>query len=251
MAGISASKPMTEILRGRTALVTGGGSGIGAAIALALARSGADVWLVGRRLEKLHAIAEQVRRLGVRATCHSVDLADADAVADLGQRFRADQAHLDILVHSAARFARATIEQAAIEDLDAIYRTNVRAPFALTRALLDMLKASQGQVVFVNSSSGHTAKATTAQYDASKHALKALADSLRAEVNEHGIRVASFYLGRTASEMQARVHALEGKPYRPEVLLQAEDVAAVVVQALTLPRTAEVTDVHIRPMLKG
>ncbi len=242
---------MTQSLQGRVALVTGGGSGVGAAIATALARAGADVCLAGRRLGKLEAIAGTVRALGVRASCLQADLADAGSVADLGRRVLADQSRLDVLVHNAARFSRGAIAEVSIEEFDAIYRTNVRAPFVLTRALLGMLKANQGQVVLVNSSSGHTAKPTTAHYDASKHALKAMADSLRAEVNGDGVRVLSVYLGRTASEMQAEVHAMEGKPYRPELLLQPTDVAAVVINALTLPRTAEVTDIHIRPMLKS
>jgi NADP-dependent 3-hydroxy acid dehydrogenase YdfG len=83
-----------------------------------------------------------------------------------------------------------------------------------------------------------------------KHALRAIADSLRGEVNPDGVRVLSVYLGRTASEMQERIHQMEGRPYRPELLLQPQDVASVILNALSLPRTAEVTDIHIRPMLK-
>ena len=88
-------------------------------------------------------------------------------------------------------------------------------------------------------------------YAASKYALKALADALRAEVNALGLRVLSVYPGRTASRMQAEVHAAEGRPYRPETLMQPEDVAASILAALALPRTAELTDLHIRPALKA
>jgi NADP-dependent 3-hydroxy acid dehydrogenase YdfG len=80
--------------------------------------------------------------------------------------------------------------------------------------------------------------------------LTAIANSLRAEVNAHGVRVLSIYLGRTASEMQQRIHEAEGKLYRPELLLQPEDIASVILNALSLPSTAEVTDIHIRPMRK-
>ena len=97
---------------------------------------------------------------------------------------------------------------------------------------------------------GSEAACYLAQYDLTKHALKAIADSLRGEVNPDGVRVLSVYLGRTASEMQERIHQAEGRPYRPELLLQPQDVASVIVNALSLPRTAEVTDIHIRPMLK-
>ncbi len=81
-----------------------------------------------------------------------------------------------------------------------------------------MLKARHGQVVFINSSSGIAAKPMTAQYGSTKHALKAIADSFRAEINPHGVRVLSVYLGRTANEMQERIHQMEGKTYRPELL---------------------------------
>jgi NADP-dependent 3-hydroxy acid dehydrogenase YdfG len=105
--------------------------------------------------------------------------------------------------------------------------------------------------VFINSSAGLGAKAGVGQYAASKHALKAIADSLRAEVNALGLRVLSVFPGRTASPMQAAVHALEGKAYHPESLLQPQDVAAVVLNALSLPRSAEVTDISIRPLVKS
>ena len=87
-------------------------------------------------------------------------------------------------------------------------------------------------------------------YAATKYAFKALADSLREEVNAEGVRGLSVYLGRTASPMQAMIHAIEGKPYHPEYLLQPSDVAAVVLNALCLPCTAEMTDISIRPMRK-
>ena len=113
-----------------------------------------------------------------------------------------------------------------------------------------MLKSRRGQIVFINSSLGLASKAEAGQYAAAKHALKALADSLRDEVNADAVRVLSVFPGRTATPMQAALYAKEGKAYHPEVLLQPEDVAAVVINALTLPRTAEVTEIRIRPLKK-
>jgi NADP-dependent 3-hydroxy acid dehydrogenase YdfG len=83
-----------------------------------------------------------------------------------------------------------------------------------------------------------------------KHALKALADGLRHEVNAEGVRVLSVYMGRTATPMQREVHVSEGVDYRPLELLQPDDVAEAILSALTLPRTAEVTDIYVRPMRK-
>ena len=88
------------------------------------------------------------------------------------------------------------------------------------------------------------------QYAATKHALKAVADSLREEVNADGVRVISVYPGQTASPMQKALYEIEKKAYFPGKLMQPEDVAAVVVNALSLRRTAEVTDICVRPMKK-
>jgi short-subunit dehydrogenase len=238
------------MFEGRTAVVTGGGSGIGAALALALAKEGAGLHLIGRRLEPLEAVASEAREIGVPAKCHCADLSIASGQIDLIRRLEQDLPQLDFLIQSAAAHSMGPIEEGNLAELDALYHTNVRAPYVLAQSLLPKLKDRQGQIVFINSSSGVAAKPMFAQYDATKHALKAIADSLRGEVNPHGVRVLSVYLGRTATEMQAQIHKKEGKPFRPELLLQPTDVASVIMNALLLPPTAEVTDVHIRPMIK-
>jgi NADP-dependent 3-hydroxy acid dehydrogenase YdfG len=238
-------------LEGRAAIITGGGSGVGAAIALALAAEKASLHLIGRRLEPLEAVRARARWLGAEATCYQTDLSSESGLLELTQRLTSDLAHVDVLVQNAAMFVPGSIASSDLEDFDRHFRTNVRAPYRLTQALLPMLKVRHGQVVFINSSSGIAAKPFSAQYDATKHALKAIADSLRAEINADGIRVLTVFLGRTASDMQQRIHASGGKPYRPELLLQPDDVASVVLHALNLPRTAEVTDIHIRPMIKS
>lgn len=240
---------MSEGLKGQGAVITGAGSGIGRALALALAGQGVNVQLVGRRAETVAETAALARAAGVEAQPHAADLSND---ADLAQLCRtlAALSRLDVLIHSAGVFAMGKIESAPVAELDEHYRVNVRAPYVLTQAMLPQLKTSGGQVVFVNSTAGLNARAQVGAYAASKHALKALADSLREEVNAEGVRVLSVYPGRTASPMQARVHAREGRPYSPERLMQPEDVAAVIVNALVLPRTAEVTDLHLRPFRK-
>ena len=236
-------------LEGRIALITGGGSGVGAAIALALAAAKAEVRLVGRTSQPLREVADRARDLGGRADYILADLGDEAELRALTDRLVRDLPRLDILVQSAAVHVPGTVAAASPAMLDEHYRVNVRAPYVLTQALLPLLKDSQGQIVFINSSSGIGAKPITSQYDATKHALKALADSLRGEVNAFGIRVLSVYLGRTATKLQKKIHVAENKCYHPELLLQPEDVASVVLNALCLPRTAEVTDLHIRPMV--
>jgi NADP-dependent 3-hydroxy acid dehydrogenase YdfG len=237
-------------LAGQVAVVTGASSGIGRAIVLDLAARGASVCLIGRRLATLSTVADDAARSGARAVCYPADLTVENAIDELAGRLRSDFGRVDILVHSAGVISWGHLATADMADLDRQYATNVRAPYLLTRAVLPMLRHGSGQVVFVNSSLGLSARQNVGQYAATKHALRAIADSLREEVNAEGIRVLSVFLGRTASPMQAAVHAMEGREYQPERLVQPENVAAVVLNALCLPLTAEVTDISIRPMLK-
>jgi NADP-dependent 3-hydroxy acid dehydrogenase YdfG len=237
-------------LYGHIAVVTGAGSGVGQAIALALAAQGVMLCLVGRTPATLEATARGVPHTQIAPRCYPTDLTHDAAVQTLAAQLHREWDAIDILVHSAGVYAMGPLETTPVTDLDHQYRTNVRAPYLLTQALLPLLHRRQGQVVFINSSVGLTARGQVGSYAASKHALRALADSFREEVNVEGLRVLSVYLGRTASPMQAMVHAIEGKAYHPEYLLQPSDVAAVVLNALCLPRTAEVTDIHIRPMHK-
>ena len=183
--------------------------------------------------------------------CYQVDLTvdqDVRRIADLIQQ---DVGHIDMLIHSAGVISFGRLESAPIEDFDRQYRINVRAPYALTQVLLPMLRSCQGQIVFINSSVVLNASPNLGQYAATKHALKAVADSLRQEVNAEGLRVLSIYPGRTASPMQEAVFKMEGREYRPELLMQPEDLAALIINTLTLPRSAEVTDINVRPLIKS
>jgi NADP-dependent 3-hydroxy acid dehydrogenase YdfG len=231
-------------------LITGASSGIGKAIALGLAAQGATLCLIGRRLELLQTIAEAAQATAPQVECYRIDLTQDEDIRELTACLERNFGALDLLIHSAGVYALGRIEAAPVEDFDWQYRTNVRAPFMLTQALLPLLKARQGQIVFINSTVGLRAGANVGQYAATKHGLKALADSLRDEVNADGVRVLSVFLGRTATPMQAAIHEMEGRVYHPEFLMQPEDVAAVVINALSLPRTAEMTDIHVRPMIK-
>ena len=142
-------------------------------------------------------------------------------------------------------------ERAPAAHLDHQYRTNVRGPYLLTQALLPLIRARRGQIVFVNSTVGLEARASVGQYASTQHALRALADALRAEVNADGVRVLSVYLGRTATARQERIFQLEKRPYSRELLMQPADVAEIILAALQLPRTAEVTDIRMRPLVKS
>ncbi len=234
----------------KVAVVTGASSGIGKAIALELAAGGVGVWLVARGVEALEATAAEARQSGGCVRSWPLDVGNDDEMGRLREQLQQEHDGLDILVHAAGTHFLGTFSQAPVAQLDELYRVNVRGPYLLTQLLLPFLKARRGQVVFVNSSVGLHARAGIAAYAASKHALRALADALREEVNPDGVRVLSVYPGRTATPQQAVIHAEEGRTYQPERLLQPQDVAAAVVHSLSLERTAEVTDLHVRPMQK-
>lgn len=236
-------------LDGQVAVVTGAGSGIGQAIARALAARGASLTLIGRRHEALEAVRANLCALGATARIHPADVSREQDLRGLAATLLGESSgRVDILVHSAGVIRPGAWTDSSLDDFDEQYRTNCRGPYLLTQLLLPTLREHHGQVVFINSSVGLKARPGVGPYAATKHALKALADSLRDEVNAEGVRVLSVYCGRTATPMQADLHERERHPYRPERLLQSEDVAQIVVAALGLPRTAEVTDIHIRPM---
>jgi NADP-dependent 3-hydroxy acid dehydrogenase YdfG len=230
------------------AVVTGATGGIGRAVVAGLTAAGARVVAVGRNAAALRDLAAAAPAGSV--TTVAADIATDEAVGSIAGAVRDHASGLDVLVHGAGIFAMGPVATADIADLDRQYRVNLRAPFLLTRELLPALRARRGQIVFVNSSAGVASRAGITQYAATKHALKALADGLRDEVNADGVRVASVYPGRTAGPLQQRIHVAEGKDYRPRRLMQPEDVAAVVLHALTAPRTVEITDVFTRPLRK-
>ena len=237
-------------LKDKTAVVTGASSGIGKAIAGKLAKGGTRLHLVGRDMERLEAAVKSFPQPRNKVQCHQADLSDDDDLGQFVKTLKVKATSIDVLIHSAGVISLGSIESAPVEELDEQYRVNLRAPFVLTQALLPMIARPGGQIVFINSSVGLQARGNIGLYAATKHGLKALADSLRDEVNPEGIRVLSIYPGRTATPMQAAIYETEGWTYKPDALMQPEEVAEVVVNALGLPMTAEVTDIRIRPMNK-
>jgi len=241
---------MKGSFEGRTALVTGASGGIGRAIALAFAARGGSVALVGRNRAALAEVAHEAEASGVRAEGLVADLASDESLHSLPERVRVAFGALHALVHAAGVYAAGPDAYPDPELVSTLWRVNAHAPLLLSLACREMLRESQGELVFVNSSVVLGAAPGLAGYAASKRALTGIADSLRATLNGEGIRVLSVYPGRTDTPMQRRILELEGRTYRPEALLRPEDVACAIVRALELPRTAEVTDIHLRPFRK-
>ncbi|MEJ8652965.1 SDR family oxidoreductase [Streptomyces sp. MS1.AVA.3] len=225
-----------------THLITGAGSGIGAAVARRLAERGENLWLLARNAVRAKELAAQFP--GARTLVG--DLATPEKLSwAFGQQPLPDR--IDSLHHIAG-----VIELGAVGDLPAKawqrqLTANLVAPAEITRLLLPLVRVAQGHVVFVNSGAGLRANAQWGAYAASKHGLKALADSLRAEEHDNGVRVTSVYPGRTATPMQESTHRQEGKEYDPARWIDPESVATAILTAIDLPRDAEMNDVSVRP----
>jgi NADP-dependent 3-hydroxy acid dehydrogenase YdfG len=220
------------------ALVTGASRGIGAAVARALA-SGHDLLLGGRDTSALEGLARELP--GARPW--PVDLTDSAAVAEAAGGIE----RLDVLVHSAGVGLLGTVAETPADTWRQQFEINVVAVAELTRLLLPALRAARGRVVLLNSGAGLTARAGWASYAASKFALRAFADALRAEESGHGVRVTSLHPGRVDTDMQRGVVAHEGGEYRPEAYLRPESVAGAVLLAVTAPDDAELTELVLRP----
>jgi NADP-dependent 3-hydroxy acid dehydrogenase YdfG len=223
-------------------LVTGAGSGIGAAVAGRLLERGDELWLLARDAGRARQLAD--RFPGAQTL-----------VGDLGEPSRLSWAlglqsapdRLDSLLHIAGMVELGPVGDLTPKIWQETLAVNLIGPAELTRLMLPQLRLSQGHVVMVNSTAGLTADAEWSAYGASKHGLKALADSLRAEERGNGVRVTTVYPGRTATPMQQKVHQQEGRPYDAARFMDPGSVATALLNALDLPRDAEITDLRVRP----
>ncbi|MFD5424107.1 SDR family oxidoreductase [Streptomyces sp. NPDC127084] len=225
-----------------THLITGAGSGIGASVARRLHERGDELVLLARDAGRAKEFAQAYP--GARTLVG--DLAAPDRLSWAFSHQTMPE-RLDSLLHIAGIVDLGPVGDLTPKTWHAQLDVNLVGPAELTRLLLPQLRAAQGTVIFVNSGAGLTAHAGWSAYAASKHGLRALADSLREEEKPNGIRVSSVYPGRTASPMQAKVHQQEGKEYDPARWISTESVATTVLTALDLPRDAEINDLTVRP----
>ena len=242
-------QPGGAVLAGQVAVVTGAGGGIGSAIAVEMARRGVAVVLLGRRTASLARVARGMSPAS-EATVLAADLTSDTETRAVVRSILRRHRRVDILVHSNGTHSLGALDTTRMSELDKLWAANVRGPMLLTQLLLPALRAVSGQIVFINSSVGLDTRPNLGHFAATQHALRALADTLRAEINPDGVRVLSVFPGRTASSRQERIFRSEGRSYDASALLQPEDIASTVIGSLELPRTAEVTDVRIRPLRK-
>jgi NAD(P)-dependent dehydrogenase (short-subunit alcohol dehydrogenase family) len=225
---------LTLELDSKTAVVTGGSSGIGAAIAEAMADAGARVLLVGRDESRLASVAGRIRERG--GTCETLSV---DLTTDAGPTVAVDAAlgafgSLDVLVHSAGIFWPKPFEETSLRDLDRQWEINVRAPFALSQAALPSL-GSGASIIFVSSIAGYVGFPNSTAYCATKGAIELLTRALAVELAPRGIRVNVIAPGNIRTHMNEHLLAnpdyeramLEATPSRR--IGEVEEVAALAV----------------------
>lgn len=217
-------------------LLTGAGSGIGEVLADRLHARGDDLVLLARSAER----AEELRARWEGSVTVVGDLEDPASLASLELPDR-----LDSVVHSAGVVGLGAVGELEVASWQRQLTVNLVAAAELTRLTLPAVRAAAGTYVFVNSGAGLNARGGWGAYAASKHGLKALADALRQEEQEHGVRVTSLYPGRVATPMQQQVHDAEGAAYDPSAWIQPSTVADAALHVLDLPRDATVPDLKL------
>jgi short-subunit dehydrogenase len=223
-----------------THLVTGAGSGMGAVLAERLLERGDALVLLARSTERAHELRSDLPD----ATVLVADLADPAAVEAVVDQLPDS---LDSVVHAAGVVELGPLDSLSTDVWQEQLAVNLVAPAVLTRVALPALRTARGTVVFVNSGAGLTANPQWSAYAASKFGLRALADSLRAEEQEHGVRVTTVFPGRTATPMQQKVHEHEGKEYDASDWIDPATVADATLHVLDLPADATISDLTIRP----
>jgi short-subunit dehydrogenase len=222
----------------RTHLITGAGSGIGAALADRLHERGDSLVLLARSEARATALADRYPG----ALTFAADLARPESleVPELDS--------LDSVLHVAGVVDLATVEEQSAAELREQIEVNLVAPAVLTRLTLDAVRRAAGTYVFVNSSAGLAASPGWSAYAASKFGLRGFADSLRGEEVEHGVRVTTVFPSRTATPMQEKVHEQEGRTYDASRWIDPAVVADTILHVLDLPAGVTIPEVTVRPL---
>lgn len=200
--------------RGRVAVVTGAGSGIGRALAVELAREGARLALSGRRIATVEETAELCRAEGAEARAYELDVADREAVLKHADEVVADFGGVNLVINNAGVSLTASVEEVAWDDFEWIFNINFWGTVNGTKAFLPYVIASgDGHIANVSSMFGLVACPTQSGYSSSKFAMRAFTDSLRQEMKLYGhpVGVSSVHPGTILTDIARKARAADGR----------------------------------------
>lgn len=231
---------------GKCALVTGASSGIGKATALAFAKAGVNLALIGRSLDKLEAVANAARQTGVEAKTYAIDLAQVDAVPDKIAAIAADCGTVDILVNNAGMGYTGALSDTPLSDWQKVIDLNLTSVFGCILAVLPMMRdRGSGTIVNVASIAGHTPFPNWGAYSVSKAGLIALAKTLAAEESTRGIRVTTICPGAVNTELWDSKTVRHS--FDRNAMLTPEIVAQSIVHTALLPASAAIAELTLMP----
>ena len=234
---------MTVQLKGKIAIVTGAGRGIGRAIALALGEAGARVALAARSEGEIRSVAQEIRGKDGDALAIAADLTRDDEIERLVKQTVKEWGAVDILVNNAGWGKTATVVDSRVEDWDRTLQINLRAPMVLTRLVLPgMIAKKSGAVVNIGSISSKAGTANTSAYSASKFGMLGFTQSLFEEVREYGVKVSIILPGFVDTPLIPLNKRLDrGK------MIQPRDIAGAVIYVLSTPLNSCPVEMTIRP----
>lgn len=220
-------------LKGKTALVTGAGKGIGKAIVTALAKEGVHVGLIARTSTDLEQASAQIEQTyGVRVSIAAADISNRVEVEQAVQKIEEELGSIDILVNNAGIAKFGKLVDMPPEDWEQIIQVNLMGTYYVTRAVLPgMIERNHGNIINISSSAGERAFATSSAYCASKFALMGLTESLMQEVRKHNIRVTALTPSTVNTDLAKNAGLKIGEE---EYMMQPEDVAELALATLKL-----------------
>lgn len=236
-------------LQGKSVVVTGGGSGIGAGIALGLAAAGCRVAIGGRRTETLAEIVKQADQVAHPIVAHQLDVAENSSIDQYFDWAEQTLGEIDILVNSAGiNIVNRTMAAMEPEQWEQVMRINATGAYrCIHRVLPAMRSRNDGLVINISSVAGKRAFALGGVvYAASKFAMTALGTTISNEVREEGVRVTNIYPGEVNTPILDRRPVPVSEEHRAAIL-QPEDIAAMVVAICQLPPRANVPEIVIKP----
>ncbi len=243
---------MTENLRGKNVLLTGGGSGMGKATALALAKNGANVAIAGRNKENL-ASTVSLAQATEKISAKEADVTDRYSLEDLFQWFDVEFGTLDYLVHAAGiNVAMRSMEELSPDDWDRLIQINLTGSYNVLRLTLNRMRPQKkGLIVLINSVAGkRSVPLAGIGYNASKFGMSGLGIGVAEEERNNGIRISNLYPGEVNTPILENRKEPPGEEHRQSIL-QAEDVASVILHLCQLPERVHIPELVIKPTLQS